>query len=56
MAQPTLIEWDGINALPTEEDKRKALLEIAQRPGVLPMNMRKYPYGLPDRMRPGSNF
>ena len=56
MAQPTPIEWDGINLLPTQEAKDKALQEIAQRPGVLPLDKRAWPYGKPDRLQPGNNF
>lgn len=56
MAQPTPIEMDSINLLPTQKDRDKALLEIAQRPRMLPLNQRKWPYGKPDRMQPGNNF
>lgn len=42
MAQPTPIEWDGINAIPTKEGREKALAEIQQRPQVLPMDQRHY--------------
>lgn len=56
MAQPTPIEWDAINAIPTQEGRDKALAEIHSRPQVLPLNQRKYPYGKPDRLQPHSNF
>lgn len=49
-------ERDGISFYPTEEARDKALLEIAQRPKVLPLNRRQYRFGQPDRMQPGSNF
>ncbi len=56
MAQPTPIEWDGINAIPNQADRDKAIQEIAQRPQALPLDERAWPYGKPDRLRPGSNF
>jgi hypothetical protein len=52
----TPIERDSISVIPTEEARDKALLEIAQRPGVLTLDKRAYPYGKPDRLQPNSNF
>lgn len=42
MAQPTLTEMDGINCIPTQEGRDKAIQEIASRPQVLPLNQRHY--------------
>lgn len=56
MAQPTPTEMDGILVIPNKEDQDKAIKEIAQRPTVLPLNKRAWPYGKPDRLQPSSNF
>jgi hypothetical protein len=40
----------------SEEWEQKNAADEAARPQVLPLNKRKWPCGLPDRMQPGSNF
>jgi hypothetical protein len=48
---PTLPPAEGSPAAVAKND-----VEIKSRPRVLPMNQRKWPYGTPDRLQPGSNF
>lgn len=55
MARATTSELAEIALLP-KAAQEKALEEIANRPQVLPLNQRAYPYGKPDRMQPGNNF
>ena len=51
----TPLEKDVLNTL-TEADQKRVLEEIEARPVMLPMKDRKWPYGKPDRLQPGSNF